>query len=60
MARARVVLREAGLTRMVPQSRRVLISLRRDDLKERFPGLLEAILRTQRQVAVPEHDPGMC
>ena len=40
------VLREAGLIRMVPQGRRVLVSLRRKDLEVRFPGLLEAILHT--------------
>ena len=44
------VLREAGLIRMVPQGRRVLVSLRRNDLEMRFPGLLETILHTyQRQ-----------
>ena len=40
------VLREAGLIRMVPQGRRVLVSLRREDLEARFPGLLDTILRT--------------
>ena len=44
------VLREAGIIRMVPQGRRVLVSLRNDDLEARFPGLLEKILHTyQRQ-----------
>jgi DNA-binding transcriptional ArsR family regulator len=43
------VLREAGLVRMVPQGRRVLLSLRREDLETRFPGLLEAILSTYHQ-----------
>lgn len=43
------VLREAGLIRMVPQGRRVLVSLRREDLETRFPGLLEAILSTYHQ-----------
>ena len=38
------VLREAGLVRMVPQGRRVLVSLREEDLEARFPGLLEAVL----------------
>ena len=38
------VLREAGLVRMVPQGRRVLVSLRKEDLETRFPGLLETIL----------------
>ena len=44
------VLRESGLIRMVPQGRRILVSLRREDLEERFPGLLDAVLQTyQRQ-----------
>jgi DNA-binding transcriptional ArsR family regulator len=44
------VLREAGLIRMMPQGRRVLVSLRSDDLEARFPGLLKTILHTyQRQ-----------
>lgn len=42
------VLREAGLIRMVPQSRQILLSLRRDDLEDRFPGLLETILQISR------------
>jgi DNA-binding transcriptional ArsR family regulator len=40
------VLREAGLVRMVPQGRLVLVSLRKEDLESRFPGLLDAILST--------------
>ena len=44
------VLREAGLIRMVPQGRRILVSLRKADLEARFPGLLETILQSyQRQ-----------
>src|SRR5215218_6931413 len=43
------VLREAGLIRMVPQGRRVLVSLRSDDLDLRFPGLLDAILHTYQR-----------
>jgi DNA-binding transcriptional ArsR family regulator len=39
------VLREAGLIRMEPQGRRVLVSLRRADLEARFPGLLATILQ---------------
>jgi DNA-binding transcriptional ArsR family regulator len=38
------VLREAGLVRMVPQGRQVLVSLRKEDLETRFPGLLETVL----------------
>lgn len=38
------VLREAGVIRMVPQGRRVLVSLRTEDLDARFPGVLRAIL----------------
>jgi len=43
------VLREAGLIRMTPQGRRVLVSLRRDDLEQRFPGLLDTILETSHR-----------
>ncbi|HEU5101263.1 MAG TPA: hypothetical protein VFU22_19705 [Roseiflexaceae bacterium] len=43
------VLRESGLIRMTPQGRRVLVSLRRDDLEQRFPGLLDTILETYRR-----------
>ena len=44
------VLREAGLIRMVPHGRSILVSLRKADLQARFPGLLETILQTyQRQ-----------
>jgi DNA-binding transcriptional ArsR family regulator len=38
------VLREAGVIRMTPQGRRVLVTLRRDDLDARFPGVLDAVL----------------
>ena len=37
-------LREAGLIRNVPHGRERLVSLRRDELEDRFPGLLEAVL----------------
>lgn len=44
------VLRESGLIRMVPQGRRILVSLRREDLEARFPGLLDTVIQTyQRQ-----------
>ena len=44
------VLREAGLIRMVPQGRRILVSLRREDLETPFPGLLDTVIQTyQRQ-----------
>jgi DNA-binding transcriptional ArsR family regulator len=39
------VLREAGLIRMVPQGRRVLVSLRTDDMEACFPGLMTVILQ---------------
>lgn len=38
------VLREAGITRNVPHGRNRLISLRREELDERFPGLIDAVL----------------
>jgi DNA-binding transcriptional ArsR family regulator len=37
-------LREAGLTRTRAEGTARLISLRRDDLEARFPGLLDAVL----------------
>ncbi|GAA4545857.1 ArsR/SmtB family transcription factor [Pseudonocardia xishanensis] len=38
------VLRESGLTRTVAEGRSRIISVRRDDMEERFPGLLAAVL----------------
>jgi DNA-binding transcriptional ArsR family regulator len=38
------VLREAGLTRTDIEGRTRMVRLRRDDLQERFPGLLTAVL----------------
>jgi DNA-binding transcriptional ArsR family regulator len=37
-------LREAGIVRSEPAGRQRLITLRRDELDERFPGLLDAVL----------------
>jgi DNA-binding transcriptional ArsR family regulator len=39
------LLREAGLTRKRPEGTRHLITLRRDDLDERFPGLVDVLTR---------------
>jgi DNA-binding transcriptional ArsR family regulator len=39
-------LREAGVIRNVPHGRERRVSLRRDDLEARFPGLLVAVLGT--------------
>ncbi|SDL61138.1 DNA-binding transcriptional regulator, ArsR family [Microbacterium azadirachtae] len=38
------VLREAGVIRNEPNGRRRILTLRRDDLEARFPGLLDAVL----------------
>jgi DNA-binding transcriptional ArsR family regulator len=38
------VLRESGVVLVRPDGRKRLLSLREDDLNERFPGLLDAIL----------------
>lgn len=40
-------LREAGVTSTRPVGTHRHISLRRDDLEARFPGLLDAVLQTQ-------------
>lgn len=39
------VLRDSGVIWQRPQGRENIISLRREDLDARFPGLLEALLR---------------
>jgi hypothetical protein len=38
---------------MVPQGRRVLVSLHRDDLETRFSGLLESVLQAYYQSPTP-------
>ena len=50
------VLREAGLVRTRPDGRRRMLSLRDQDVAERFPGLLEAVLAADWEpaAATPE------
>jgi len=51
------VLREAGVVRTRPEGRRRMLSLRADDLNERFPGLLDAVLSAgpgRMPVGVPQ------
>ena len=45
------VLREAGVTHTRANGTQRLISLRRDDLEERFPALLDSILAAARSVS---------
>ena len=45
------VLREAGVTHTRANGTQRLISLRREDLEERFPGLLGSILAAARSVS---------
>src|SRR4051794_32310577 len=48
------VLREAGLTRTRAEGTHRYVSLRRDDVDARFPGLLDAVLAAaEREDAVP-------
>ena len=42
------VLRECGVIKSKPDGRKRLLSLRRDDLDARFPGVLDAILTAAR------------
>lgn len=51
------VLRESGLLRMEPQGRRLLVTLRREDLEARFPGLLDAVLHSCREPFTAESVP---
>ena len=39
------LLREAGVTRTRAEGTQRLISLRRDDLEDRFPGLVDVLIR---------------
>ena len=43
------VLRECGVIHSRPEGRKRFLSLRRDDLEARFPGLLDAILSAKRR-----------
>jgi DNA-binding transcriptional ArsR family regulator len=45
------VLREAGITLTRPEGTHRFVSLRRDDLDERFPGLLDAVLTAAEREA---------
>jgi DNA-binding transcriptional ArsR family regulator len=45
------VLREAGVVRTRPDGRKRMLSLREDDLNERFPGLLDAVLTVEAPTA---------
>jgi DNA-binding transcriptional ArsR family regulator len=48
------VLREAGVTRTRADGTRRMVSLRRDELDARFPGLLDAVLTAaEREAAAP-------
>ena len=48
------VLRESGITHTRAEGTHRHISLRRDDLDERFPGLLDAVLAAaEREAVVP-------
>lgn len=43
------VLREAGVTRTVIEGRERYVCLRRDDLDQRFPGLIDAVTSATRR-----------
>ena len=45
------VLREAGITLTRPEGTHRFVSLRRDDLDDRFPGLLDAVLTAAEREA---------
>jgi DNA-binding transcriptional ArsR family regulator len=47
------ILREAGITASRVEGARRLVTLRRDDLEARFPGLLDAVLRADVSAALP-------
>jgi DNA-binding transcriptional ArsR family regulator len=45
------VLREAGVVRTRPEGRTRMLSLRKDELDDRFPGLLDAVLPAEAPTA---------
>ncbi len=45
------ILREAGVTRTRAEGTTRLVSLRRDDLETRFPGLIDIVLNAQPELA---------
>lgn len=47
------ILREAGVTRTRVLGTRRLVSLRRDDLERRFPGLLDSVLAAAGAATTP-------
>ena len=53
------VLREAGLTHTRADGTRRLVSLRREELDARFPGLLDAVLSAAERDAVPAAAPAL-
>ncbi len=51
------VLREAGITLTRPEGTHRYVSLRRDELDERFPGLLDAVLSAAEREAAAYSSP---
>src|SRR3954451_18640674 len=51
------VLREAGITLTRPEGTHRYVSLRRDELEERFPGLLDAVLSAAEREAAAFSSP---
>jgi DNA-binding transcriptional ArsR family regulator len=54
------ILREAGLTATVRDGRHRRMSLRRDDLEVRFPGLLAVVLEGAPPAQAPRSLPALC
>ena len=48
------VLREAGIVHMTPRGREKVLTLRRDELEGRWPGLLGAVLEDEPSVPVSQ------
>ncbi len=52
------VLREAGVVRTRPEGRKRMLSLRQEELDQRFPGVVEAIVSaSEARTAVPARAP---
>jgi DNA-binding transcriptional ArsR family regulator len=49
------LLRDSGVTRTRAEGSRCFVSLRRDDLDHRFPGLLDAVLDAPARTIASQH-----
>ena len=52
-------LREAGIIHVRPEGTKRMLTLRREDLEQRFPGFLDSVVASTRASLIPDTHPGM-